>query len=151
MQQLLRRVADLERRTTMTVQLGRVTAVQRRPYRVQVDLGTEAQPVTTGWLHVVVQRAGASMLDFSPLDVGEGVLVLAPGGGSTMFVLPAIARGRIELLAEDSNTRQIVGQVIVGGVGSTTTITADDVRSGLISLTGHKHLTPAGLSGPPQA
>lgn len=143
---LVRRVSDLERRLAHMIRVGRVSEVQSRPYRVRVRLGE----VVTPWLHVLVERAGDTMLDFSPLDVDEGVLVLSPAGGDAMYVLPSLARGRIDLIAEEAGARYVAGRIVVGGAGSTTEVTADDVRSGLISLTGHKHATPSGLSGPPQ-
>ena len=179
-QQLLRRVSDLERRLARTIRIGKVAAVQLRPYRAQVDLG---DGVTTDWLHVVVERAGPSMIDYSPLDVGEGVLVLAPAGGDVMFVLPALARGRIELTPPEANGHRYVQHVADGGIeiaealvgqtslsggrvivrGTTdsdkTTVAAGDVTAATEVTAADKRLTThvhtgvtsgGGLSGPPQ-
>ena len=80
--------------------------VRPNPYRVVVNLGTEEAPVLTGPLEVLVPRSGASMVDFSPLDPGEGVLTLAPGGSdSVMYVLPSLVRGRGRLVAGPGGPR----------------------------------------------
>ena len=159
--QVLRRLDDVERRLRRTIRIGKVAAVQQQPYRVAVDFGDGA---VSGWLHVVVSRAGSSMLDFSPLDIGEGVLVLAPGGGDVMFALPSIARGRIELIAQDPDTRYILGDVRVAGdvgvieaagAGGNVTAAQDvtaagQVTAGPVALTTHVHPIPGGTTGAPQ-
>lgn len=148
--QLLRRVADLERRLAAVVRPGRVAAVQDRPYRVQVDVGAAGASVLTGLLHVLVPRSGPSMVDFSPLEVGEGVLVLAPGGGDAMFVLPSLAAGRIELVAGDADARAMSGRLLVGmGIevadGGVTVSEGDvAVSDGDVTLSGD--LTASGVS-----
>ena len=106
--EVLRRLSALERRMSRLIQIGRVHAVQDRPYRVQVDLsaamagmvGRDGTPLLTGWLHVLIPRAG-SMIWWSPLSVGEGVLVVSPGGDDVSVVLPALARGQLELAVGD--------------------------------------------------
>ena len=167
--QLLRRVAALERRVAATFRVGRVAAVQDRPYRVSVEL---AGGVTTGPLHVFVPRSGPSMIDFSPLEVGEGVGVFAPGGDdSVMFVLPSLATGRIDLVAGDADTRFMSGKLLVGdGVevtgGDLEVADGDAAVSGNLTAAGvsdqlgaldrlrstynaHTHPIPSGQSGPP--
>lgn len=152
--QLLRRIADLERRMALSIRVGRVDEVQDRPYRVRVNLGSEDHPVVIGPLHVLVPRSGPSMIDFSPLDVGEGVLVLAPGGSdSVMFALPSLPRGRIELIAPPSGARYILGGdlIVSGDVQSNATVHLGSVSSaGYVSLNKHGHPSaPVGLPSRP--
>ena len=129
-QQLLRRVAALERRMASVIRVGRVAAVQNSPYRVSATL---AGGVTTPLLHVLVPRSGPSMVDYSPLEVGEGVLVLAPGGEDTMFVLPSLATGRIDLVAGDPDTRFMSGRLLIGsGVTDVGTPTVRVVHGDLV-------------------
>lgn len=155
--QLLRRIADLERRMALSIRVGRVDEVQDRPYRVRVNLGSEDHPVVTGPLHVLVPRSGFSLVDFSPLDVGEGVLVLAPGGSdSVMFVLPSLPRGRIELIAPPSDARYILGGdlIVSGDVRSNAAVHMGSVLpADYVSLNKHGHPTaPVGpLSRPTKA
>lgn len=139
--QLLRRIADLERRVASVVRIGRVAEVQDRPYRAIINIGSEDRPVLTPPLHVLVPRAGSSLVDFSPLDVGEGVLVLAPGGSdSVMFALPSLARGRIELIAPPSDARYISGDLVVGGdVKAGANVSLGRVLDGGVSLERHVH------------
>lgn len=147
LKELEARVAALERRLARAIRIGRVAAVQGRPYRVQVDLG---DGVVSPWLHVLVSRSGASMVDFSPLDVGEGVLVLAPGGGDVQFALPSLARGRIELVGDDASRRFLSGDLVAGGeVLAKANVVFGRVAGGGVRLSTHIHPTPAGPSGPP--
>lgn len=141
--QLLRRIADLERRVASVVRIGRVAAVQDRPYRAIINIGSEDHPVLTPPLHVLVPRSGSSLIDFSPLDVDEGVLVLAPGGSdSVMFALPSLARGRIELVAPPSDARYISGDLVVGGdVKAGARVSLGRVLHGGVSLRRHVHGT----------
>lgn len=139
--QVLRRLADLERRMALSIRVGRVAEVQVRPYRVRVNLGSADRPVVTGPLHVLIPRSGRSMVDFSPLDVDEGVLVLAPGGSdSIMFVLPSLVRGRGELIAPPSDARYVIGDlVLTGDVQAGKQFSLGVVEQGGVSLKGHKH------------
>ncbi len=83
------RVAKLERQVNDTLITGVVSEVQHRPYRVRVDYGTADVPQTTALLPVIVPRA-ASAIAWWPLEVGEAVLVISPGGNTRQGrVLPA--------------------------------------------------------------
>ena len=83
------RIAELERRLNDTVITGIVSAVQHRPYRVRVDYGTPDAPQTTALLPVMVTRAAVAKV-WWPLEVGEAVLVLSPGGDTQQGrVMPA--------------------------------------------------------------
>ena len=148
--QILRRLDSLERQQAALIRIGAVAEVQSRPYRVRVNIGTEEAPVVTGPLHVIVPRAGSSMIDFSPLEVGEGVLVLAPGGSDqVMFALPSLARGRIELVAPPADARYFSGGLVVGGdVQACANVVLGNVLPGGVSLAGHTHPLVPG-SGPP--
>ena len=76
---LMARIAELERRLNDTVITGVVSEVQHKPYRVRVNYGTPDAPQTTALLPVMVTRAAAAKV-WWPLEVGEAVLVLSPGG-----------------------------------------------------------------------
>ena len=147
--QVLRRLADLERRMAASIRVGRIAEVRNRPYRVVVNVGTEGEPVLTGPLHVLVPRSGPSMVDFSPLEEGEGVLVLAPGGGDAMFVLPSLLRGRGELVAPPAGARYIFGDLVATGqvhAGANVALGRVVPLTG-VKLTTHKH--PTAAVGPP--
>ena len=86
---VMARIAELERRLNDTVITGIVSAVQRKPYRVRVDYGTPDAPQTTALLPVMVTRAATAKV-WWPLEVGEAVLVLSPGGDTQQGrVIPA--------------------------------------------------------------
>ena len=86
---LMARVADLERRLDDTIITGIVSEVQHKPYRVRVNYGTPDTPQTTALLPVMVARAAAAKV-WWPLEVGEAVLVLSPGGDTQQGrVIPA--------------------------------------------------------------
>lgn len=140
--QVLRRLADLERRVALSIRVGRVAEVQDRPYRVIVDLGAiGGEPVLTPPLHVLVPRSGSSMIDFSPLDRGEGVLVLAPGGSSSvMFAVPSLARGSIELVAPPGGARYMSGTLVTSGdVRAGASVVLGSVLDAGVSLRTHIH------------
>ncbi len=147
--QLEGRVSALETRVNDVVRVGKIAAVQQRPYRAQVDVGVAGYPVTTGWLPVLLPRAGET-LAFSPLSVGEGCLLLAPGGSDAVaYVLPALATGRIEpVVAGGAESRgtylmgdlHVAGRLIVHG----DVLAGGDI--GGVSLLTHTH-PPGG--GPP--
>ena len=83
------RIAELERRLNDTVITGIVSAVQHQPYRARVNYGTPDAPQTTALLPIVVPRAAAAKV-WWPVDVGEAVLVLSPGGDTQQgWVIPA--------------------------------------------------------------
>lgn len=89
MMDLLQRIADLERRLNDTVITGVVSEVQHKPYRARVNYGTPDAPQTTALLPVMVTRAAAAKV-WWPLEVGEAVLVLSPGGDTQQGrVIPA--------------------------------------------------------------
>ena len=148
------RVSALENAVNDVVRVGKIAAVQQRPYRVQVDVGVAGSPVTTGWLPVLLPRAGET-LAFSPLSVGEGCLLLAPGGSDAVaYVLPALATGRIEPVVRggaESRGTYLMGDLHVSG----RVIVHGDVRAGGpegVSVLGHTHtqVKPgAGTSGGP--
>ena len=143
--QLLRRMADLERRVALQIRIGSVAEVHPEPYRVVVNLGNEEAPVLTAPLEVLVPRSGPSMVDFSPLDPGEGVLVLAPGGSdSVMFVLPSLVRGRGKLVAGPADTRYLYGSIVATGKVKANAQIAlgHDLPLAGVSLGTHVHLPP---------
>lgn len=83
------RIAGLERRLDDTVITGIVSEVQNKPYRVRVNYGTPDAPLTTALLPVMVPRAAGAKV-WWPLEVGEAVLVLSPGGDTQQGrVIPA--------------------------------------------------------------
>ena len=86
---LMARVAELERRLNDTVITGIVSEVQHKPYRARVNYGTPDAPQTTALLPVMVPRAAGAKL-WWPLEAGEAVLVLSPGGDTQQGrVIPA--------------------------------------------------------------
>lgn len=76
---LLRRVATLERRLADMVVEGVVHQVQAKPYRVKVNFGTGDEPQLSNWLAVGAERA-ATGNSWWPLEVGEAVTIISPGG-----------------------------------------------------------------------
>ena len=149
--QILRRLSDLERRVPQLIRIGSAAEVISDPYRVVVNLGTDEEPVLTGPLEVLVPRSGPSMVDFSPLDPGEGVLVLAPGGStSVMYVLPSLVRGRGKLVAGPADTRYLYGSIVATGKvkASAQIALGHDVPSVGISLGTHTHPPTAGPPAP---
>ena len=149
--QVLRRLSAVERRVSSIVRLGRVAGVRHRPYRVQVDIGPQDAPVLTDWLSVVVPRAGAGMQIVSPLSVGEGVLVVAPGGDDVAYVLPAIARGDVQIEPGRDDTLYVSGDVVGGGKVLAGATVAAGRATGGVSLSDHVHPAPGGVTGAPPA
>ena len=165
--EILRRLSVLERRVAAVVRVGRVAQVQVSPYRVRVNISAEAQPVLTGWVPVVIPRAGSSLVH-SPLSVGEAVLLVSPGGSDTVSFavgsLPAM-RFSPDAADDDNETTYHRGDLAVTGdvvVDGSLTVTGDISAEGDISADGdvvagtgtrvhlltHVHNPPIG--GPPQ-
>lgn len=175
---VLRRLSALERRVDAVVRVGRVAAVSARPYRVRVNVGSEADPVTTGWVPVVIPRAGDSLMH-SPLSVGEGVLLVSPGGAGAAFALGSLPTARVAPPADEDDDGktyfhgdlQVNGDVVVDGalavdgdvsVGGDVSADGDVSAGGGVSAGGdvvagtggrvrlltHVHNPPIG--GPPQ-
>ena len=98
---------------------------------------------------MLLPRAGET-LAYSPLSVGEGCLLLAPGGSDAVaYVLPALATGRIEPVVPggaESRGTYLMGDLHVSG----RLIVHGDVLAGGdtggVSLLTHTH-PPGG--GPP--
>ncbi len=67
---------DLIRRMDNILRPGKVSAVNHDAARVRVKLG---ENLLTAWLPYFARRAG-NTIDWDPPEVGEQVLVLAPGG-----------------------------------------------------------------------
>ena len=143
--QILRRLSALERRVAAVVRVGCVAAVQADPYRVRVNVNTEAAPVKTGWVPVVIPRAGPEpgSLAHSPLSVGEVVLLVSPGGSNDVsFALgsvPSMRRAPAPEDAEEGKTYykgdlDVVGDVAIDG---DLTVTGDISAEGDISADGN--------------
>lgn len=81
-QELLNRVADLERRLANQIQMGTVAQADYGAARVRVQCGD----LLTGWLPWTTQRAGADRAWWAP-EVGEQVVVLSPCGNPAMGVV----------------------------------------------------------------
>jgi phage baseplate assembly protein V len=75
--------ADQERRLTGIVRLGQVVEVDTVTARARVSLGGEAE---SAWLPWAAARAGV-VSEWSPLAVGEQVVVVSPGGESNQGVI----------------------------------------------------------------
>ena len=142
--QILRRLSALERRVAAVVRVGCVTAVQSDPYRVRVNVNTEAEPVTTGWVPVVIPRAGPEpdSLTHSPLSVGEGVLLVSPGGSNEVsFAVGSLPSRRRAPAPEDNEGGKtyyrgdldVVGDVAIDG---NLTVTGDIAVEGDIAAEG---------------
>lgn len=71
---------DTERRIANTVLIGTVSHIDGRKYRVT------AGGITTGWLKYGGARSGALRI-WSPLTVGEQVVVLSPSGDLAQGVI----------------------------------------------------------------
>ena len=142
---VIRRLAALEAALANVVRLGRVASVEKRPYRVDVNVGTADAPVLTGPIPAIIPRAG-SAIQWSPLTVGEGCLVLAPGGGDVRIALPAVLTGALEPYAPGGapadDTLYVSGPVLVGSVAAGGA--PDDTLTALWSeFRNHVHTAPA--------
>ena len=175
--QILRRLAAVERRVAAVVRVGCVAAVRSEPdYRVRVNVNTEAEPRKTGWVPVVIPRAGPEpgSLTHSPLSVGEGVLLVSPGGvNDVSFALGSIPSQRRSPATSDDEEGttyhkgdlDVVGDVaidgnltVTGDISAEGDISADgdvDAKGDVVAGTGtrvrlltHVHNPP--LGGPPQ-
>ena len=170
--QILRRLAAVERRVAAVVRVGCVAAVRFEPdYRVRVNVNTEAEPRKTGWVPVVIPRAGPEpgSLTHSPLSVGEGVLLVSPGGvNDVSFALGSLPTQRRapETSDDDEGTTYHRGDLCVEGdvyIDGYLTVTGDVAVDGDVSVEGdvvagpdgsrvrlltHVHNPP--LGGPPQ-
>lgn len=132
--EVLRRLSAVERRAAAMVRIGRVSAVQASPYRVEVNLATDARPVLTGWVPVVIPRAGES-LAHSPLSVGEAVLLVSPGGSDAVsFALGSVPTSSVAPPADQADPGttyyagdvEIVGDLVVdGSISATGAISAE--------------------------
>lgn len=149
---VMRRLSVLEAKVEGVVRLGRIAAVQQRPYRVTVNLGTPGAPALTGWIPAVVPRAGSALI-WSPLTPGEGCLVLSPGGGDVRIALPALFTGRVEPYAGDAadDTLYLSGDVQIGGDALAAGVadaggTLAHLRS---EFENHVHPAPGGATGKP--
>ena len=144
--QILRRLSALERRVAAVVRVGCVAAVRSEPdYRVRVNVNTEAEPVTTGWVPVVIPRAGpgpGGSLTHSPLSVGEGVLLVSPGGSNEVsFAVGSLPSMRSAPAPEDDEEGKtyfrgdldVVGDVAIDG---DLTVTGDVSAEGDVSAGG---------------
>lgn len=85
-------LTDGERRTAGQVEVGKVQEVDYTKARVRVLIGDENDDeghLVTGWLPMPGARSKNDS-DWHPLEVGEGVVVLAPSGElQNAIVLPA--------------------------------------------------------------
>lgn len=75
MAQLLRRVAELERRVSQMVVRGKVSEVDAEKQRVKVKYG---ENLVSGWLPWKPLRSGKAIVWWCP-EVGEGVTILSNG------------------------------------------------------------------------
>lgn len=153
-QYVMRRLSALDVALQNVVRLGRIGAVRQRPYRVRVDLGAaDGDPVLTDWIPAIVPRAGSALI-WSPLTVGEGCLVLSPGGGDVRIALPALFTGRVEPYASGSaadDTLYLSGDVRIGGDARAAGVadaggTLAHLRS---EFEAHVHPAPGGATGKP--
>ena len=166
---ILRRLSALERRVAAVVRVGCVAEVRSAPdYRVRVNLNTEGRPILTGWVPVVIPRAGET-LAHSPLTVGEGVLLVSPGGvDAVSFAVGSLPSMRFAPAPADDedDTTYFHGDLCVEGdvyIEGCLTVTGDVVVDGDVSAEGdvvagpdgsrvrllaHVHNPP--LGGPPQ-
>jgi phage baseplate assembly protein V len=81
-QDLLFRVADLERRLAHQVQIGTIAQADYGQARVRVQCGE----LHTGWLPWTTERAGNDRSWWAP-EVGEQVVVISPGGDPAMGIV----------------------------------------------------------------
>jgi phage baseplate assembly protein gpV len=162
---------DMDRRLQSIVRIGVVTAVDATAARARVHLGGDTE---SAWLPWLAERA-ATISVWAPVEVGEQVVVLAPGGDTAQGVIvgslfsasrPApssdAAEHRLQLggasiaVLEDAITITAGGTVVRidgGGVSisaplavSAPITAAGDVTGGSISLQGHTHIITGGSS-----
>ena len=82
------RVADLERRLSALLRIGRIAAVEAGPPpRAVVDLAAEGEdPLPVGPFPVLVPRAGSAR-DWTPPAVGERAALWSPGGEDVLCLV----------------------------------------------------------------
>lgn len=99
MQNLLLRVAELERKLTNVLIIGVITDVDNDRALVQVTAGE----LVTGWLPWLTQKAGGDITYWSP-EINEQVMILSPGGKVEMgVVLPALYQQSADALSNAPN------------------------------------------------
>jgi phage baseplate assembly protein V len=81
MDEIRRRLVDLERRVGNMVRFGTVAEVKYAPPRVRVKYDTDSagRDVRTTWLPWMTRRAGVAR-DWWPPSVGEQVMIVSPSG-----------------------------------------------------------------------
>jgi phage baseplate assembly protein V len=72
-------LTEHERRIANLVRIGTVTEIDVETISVKVELGDDANPHESDWIRWGTRRAGEDRT-WDPPDVGEQVIVLAPGG-----------------------------------------------------------------------
>ena len=136
LQQLARRIADLERRITSVARYGTVTAVDAAKARAKVTFGGETE---SAWLPVQVGRAGGARI-WSPVVVGEQVFVTCPGGDTAQGVIGgSLPSAAFPPPSSDGAAYRIdlPGGVVIEVAGAAITITAP----GDMALTGNLIVT----------
>lgn len=124
--------AELARRLSNVISVGRVTAVDAEKSAAKVQIGT----LETPFLQVAQLRAGGLQFWWMPTE-GEQVIVAAPSGD--------LAQGLILLSVFSGNAPSADGDVPMVGLGGgkmvfdgTIEVTGDVVASG-VSLVSHTH------------
>ena len=103
MDNVLRRLAELERRLANVFLLGTIIDSDYARARVQVKSGA----LTTGWLPWVTMRAGGDVDYWAP-EVGEQVVVMSPGGDPELgVVLPALYQNSTPATDTRPNVRRV--------------------------------------------
>ena len=98
-------VSELYRRLANLIQLGQVieTDYLNEVPRVRVKIGE----LTTAWLPMMTQRAGCDR-SWWPMEIGEQVLILAPGGElSQAVILGALYQQAFPTIAHTADVHQI--------------------------------------------
>jgi len=145
--------ADLDRRLTNTVQLGRIVSIDTATMRVRVQIGDLA----THAIPVAQLASGAIRMHWMP-SPGEQVVVFAPGGDMARAFVQGSVPQSGGAVAPDATTPTIdLGGGTLSIVGNLTvegniTVTGDVTASG-ISLVTHVHdgvTAGPSLTGAPQ-
>lgn len=132
---------ETDRRMNNLVRWATVTAVDAGQGRVKVTFGDQTD---SAWLPWTSPGAGTVKL-WSPLAVGEQVLVASPSGDTTQGVIvgslfsssnasPSGDGGEFRLSLGGSFISMTDGAIVLSSNGSTITLDADGIRAGAAQI-----------------
>jgi phage baseplate assembly protein V len=100
-------LTEIDRRLANLVRIGTITEIDVDEKLVKVELGDEDAEHQTDWIPWATRRAGEDMT-WDPPDVGEQVIVIAPGGElEQAFVWGALYSDDFPANGDDAKDRRV--------------------------------------------